>query len=68
MKVLVQTIVNGEAGRKTWVVRTPEGKLVAGTTPVKEKQASVLTPEEVQELILGVPRGEFIVLRIVRSN
>lgn len=64
MKIQVQLIVNGEAGRKAWIVRNPEGQLAVGTIYVDELTATNLTPEEVDQVCLKAAEGAYVVLRI----
>lgn len=64
MKIQVQLIVNGEAGRKAWIVSNPEGQLAVGTVYVDELTATNLTPEEVDQVCLKAAEGAYLVLRI----
>ena len=50
MKVEIQYLIEGELGRKAWVTRTNEG-LAFGTIYVQEKDATVLTLDEVNYLL-----------------
>ena len=50
MKVEIQYLIEGELGRKAWVTRTNEG-LSFGTIYVQEKDATVLTLDEVNYLL-----------------
>lgn len=65
VKVKVQLQVGDEAGRKCWIVRTPDG-LAFGNIYTTEETASALTQEELGELTLKAPNN-FIILNITQG-
>lgn len=50
MKVLIQYLIEGELGRETWVTRK-DNQLAFGTIYAQEKDATILTGDEVNYLL-----------------
>lgn len=63
MKIEIQYLIEGELGRKAWVTRTNEG-LSFGTIYAQEKDATILTQDEVNYL-LDNQGFKYLVNRIV---